>query len=293
MKIISIIKSFVQKVVLPLLLDTTEVKEIEKVEIIKEINSKVNEKEKDFVEVLDKGYVKLVRVDGSEDSIVDSARVSYMRHDQIRDPLKDEKLLEFLMNKNHTSPFEMSRVQFQIKLPLYIASQFGRYRTASMNQESLRYTEVTEEKNDFYVPAKERLQKQCNSNKQSSTGTLDDIAGSLSLTEYVKSVEESYRVYKLLLSKGLCREVARGVLPNCTYTTIMFYVDINNLFKILTQRLGSGAQFEIRMYAQAMLSLVRPYFPRICVQFDRVLDAQKFTDDILSEEYDNKWKKKA
>lgn len=292
MKILTVIKGFVQKVVLPLLLDTNEVKEIEKAKILKEINSKVNAKEKDFVEVLDKGYVKLVRVDGSEDSIVDAARVSYMRHDQIRDPLKDEKLLEFLMNKHHTSPFEMSRVQFQIKLPLYIASQFGRYRTASMNQESLRYTEVTEEKNDFYVPAKERMQKQSLTNKQSSSGTLDDIAGNNSLTEYVKSVEESYKVYKTLLSQGLCRELARGVLPNCTYTTIIFYVDISNLFKILTQRLGSGAQYEIRMYAQAMLSLVRPKFPRICAQFDRVLDAQKFSDDILSEEYDNKWKKK-
>ena len=215
------------------------------------------------VSVLDHGYVRLVDVmprlidEGTtaDTAIVDAARVSYKKG-TIRKS-SDKGLVSTLMRERHTSPFEQVIFKFEIKLPIFVARQLLRHRTASLNEESARYSEVS---GDFYVPSEIRSNGLVN--KQSSK------ASSLSSEEQealIKAISEhsnlSVDIYQSLLNAGVAREMARIVLPQNMYTSMVWTIDLHNLLHLLKLRTHSGAQSEIQDYANAMLDLISPLVP--------------------------------
>lgn len=211
-----------------------------------------------LVQVLDHGHVRLVEYMGSDLSIVRNARVSYNAEWRTgEDEGKDAKLIQYLWRNRHTSPFEAVQFTFDIKCPIFVARQWHRHRTWAYNEVSARYAELPEE---FYVPALEQITTQSKDNKQMRTteqhGAAAEIAGILAL-----QCEQSFKCYRSLLKVGCPRELARGVLPLNTYTHFFATVDLRNLFHFLELRLHEHAQYEIRVYAQALLELVRHVVP--------------------------------
>lgn len=202
------------------------------------------------------GWVGLLDHMGAEIDIVNAARVSFgVFRDSMED--RDKKLLKYLIDNKHTSPLEHVVLKFSIHCPLFIRSQWHRHRTWSFNEISRRYTEdgVT-----FYVP--EKLREQSANNRQASieSDTLDQ-EGCLN---YIRAVHrEALFAYNKLLQHGVCREQARGVLPQNMMTTFIGTVDLHNLIHFLALRDSAHAQAEIVEYAQAIKQLVRPLFPTV------------------------------
>lgn len=217
--------------------------------------------------------VTLVRISGSDIDVANAARVSYGKYvTQMSE--RDEKLIRFLMQHNHTSPFEHNQLSFRIKCPLYVARQWMRHRMNSYNEISYRYVKVQDEQ---YVPTMWRLQDTVN--KQSSVGgfqdkQLEDI--------YKKSIEQSMQAYEQLLAAGVCREQARGLIPVCSYTEFIFTCNLHSLCHFLKLRLSKGAQSEIRQYAHALLKLALPHFP-VSLQAWREIHVPDLQFDIESE----------
>ena len=196
--------------------------------------------------------LELIRVSGSDVDIVNAARVSYGKFvNEITD--RDSKLLQFLMDHGHTSPFEHNQLSFRVKCPLYVSKQWMRHRMNSYNEISYRYVQAPVE---FYVPQAWRAQDK--NNKQSSVGAFDNAQAT---AQYKQVIETAFTTYEQLIEAGICREQARGVLPTCTYTQFIFTCNLHSLMHFLTLRLHSGAQYEIRMYALGMLTLALPHFP--------------------------------
>jgi len=196
--------------------------------------------------------VELLRVSGTDLDIANAARVSYGRvSGKMSD--RDQKLISFLMQHNHSSPFEHNQLSFRIKAPIFVARQWMRHRMNSYNEISYRYVKVGTE---FYIPKTWRYQDA--NNKQSSLGSFEDAQ---LLEMYKKGLEESYKQYNALLDAGVCREQARALLPVATYTEFIFTCNLRSLMNFLQLRLGHGAQLEIREYAKALLSLAFPHFP--------------------------------
>lgn len=207
------------------------------------------------VDVLNAGYVRLVESMGNDMSIVRAARVSY---DAVpRDDGSDIKLLNYLWKNKHTSPFEMVEFTFEIKCPLFIARQWMRHRTWSYNEVSARYTELPEE---FYVPEIDKITTQSTDNKQMRTNKENEYSHQIQ-EEIREQCEACFISYRLLLEHGCPRELARGVLPMNTYTHFFAKTDLRNLLHFLELRLHEHAQYETRVYAQAMLDLIRPVVP--------------------------------
>lgn len=212
------------------------------------------------IKCLDHGYVRLVDFMGSDLSIVRAARVSY--NAKPREDDSDEKLIHYLMKNRHTSPFESVSFTFEVKAPIFIFRQWHRHRTWSYNEVSARYTELPEE---FYVPLPEHVGVQSKDNKQ-----VRDLK---ELTETEKALRQAiadniwmactaaHKAYRILLGAGCPRELARGVLSVNTYSKMFATVDLHNLFHFLRLRLHSHAQYEIRVYAEALLSLINPIVP--------------------------------
>jgi len=214
--------------------------------------------------------LELVRVSGSDVDIVNAARVSYGKFvDAITE--RDEKLIQFLMDHNHTSPFEHNQLSFRVKCPLYVSKQWMRHRMNSYNEISYRYVKAPVE---FYIPKAWRFQDK--NNKQSSVGAFQDEQ---SYNAYKQSLELSYKTYESLMEAGICREQARGILPTCTYTQFIFTCNLHSLMSFLTLRLHEGAQYEIRVFALGMLKLALPHFPA-------TLKAWKNKHAQLNTEYD-------
>lgn len=215
----------------------------------------------DSITVLDHGLVRLVDSMGSDLSIVRSARVSYNAEWRAgTDKGSDARLINYLWKNKHTSPFESVEFQFEIKAPIFVFRQWHRHRTWSFNEVSARYAELPEE---FYVPLRELIGVQSKDNKQ-----MRDITGgneeAASYAAYViaESNKEAFSVYKELLAKGCPRELARSVLPLGTYSRMFAKVDLKNLFDFLRLRSHEHAQYEIRVYAEAMLKLIEPIVPQ-------------------------------
>lgn len=196
--------------------------------------------------------VELIRVSGSDLDIANAARVSYGKISYELSE-RDKQLIGFLMEHDHTSPFEHNQLSFRIKAPLFVVRQWMRHRMNSYNEISYRYAKAPLE---FYVPKNWRFQHKIN--HQASEGSFED-AEALSL--YHETINKSVEVYEKLLAKGVCRELARGVLPVCTYTQFIFTCNLHSLMHFLKLRLSHGAQSEIREFAQAMLDLATPHFP--------------------------------
>jgi thymidylate synthase (FAD) len=196
--------------------------------------------------------VELIRVSGSDLDIVNAARVSYgkIAHEISE---RDKKLIKYLLEHHHTSPFEHNQLSFRIKAPIFVTRQWMRHRMNSYNEISYRYVKAPLE---FYIPSNWRYQDA--TNRQCSSGSFDN---SLLLDSYKQSLEIATQTYTMLLEQGVAREIARGVLPLCTYTEFIFTCNLHSLMNFLTLRLHPGAQHEIRAYAYALLNASNHHFP--------------------------------
>lgn len=210
------------------------------------------------IKVLDHGHVRLVEHMGNDLSIVRNARVSYDAEWRSgEDAGKDEKLIHYLWKNRHTSPFEAVQFTFDVKAPIFVFRQWHRHRTWAYNEVSARYSELPEE---FYVPELDKITKQSTSNKQMRTDEQHPDAWFLR-EEMQRACYEAFGIYKFLIDAGCPRELARSVLPVGTYSHMFATVDLRNLFHFLDLRLHAHAQYEIRVYAEAMLELITPIVP--------------------------------
>lgn len=195
--------------------------------------------------------VELIRISGSDLDVVNAARVSYGKvSTELTE--RDQKLINFLMEHKHTSPFEHNQLSFRIKAPLFIVRQWMRHRMNSYNEISYRYVKAALE---FYIPKTWRSPDSLN--KQSSTGSFENE--SLRHT-YQEAIAHTVKAYELLLEQGVAREQARAVLPLSTYSEFIFTTNLHSLMHFLTLRLAPGAQWEIRQYAQALLYFAQQHF---------------------------------
>jgi len=205
-------------------------------------------------EVLDKGFVKLIDVMGSDKSIVNSARISFSKQvEEVQS--KDEKLIKYLWDNKHTSPFRHATLQFHIKAPLFVLRQWMKHQIGcSWNEVSGRYVEFNA---DFYLPTNWREQHE--SNKQGSKGSIADQEKA-GLT-YVDSMHFSINRYLELLDLGVCKEQARMVLPLSLYTECYWTASLQAVMHFLELREDHHSQWEIQQYAKAVRSLSSTHFP--------------------------------
>lgn len=215
-------------------------------------------------DVLDHGYVQLIDIMGDDIEPARAARVSYGKYDEDRAEEKDLKLAAYLLNHSHTSPFEQVILKWEMKLPIFVARQIIRHRTASVNEFSMRYAEPSEISNgediEFYTP---HFRTQSTSNKQSSDKLLNRAENRGIREEYVATVLTAVDTYYNLIDKGVSRELARCVLPVSVYTKWVWTNDLHNTFHFLKLRLHEGAQWETRMYAEAMLKIMKLRLPHL------------------------------
>jgi len=208
-----------------------------------------------MIKVLDNGFVRLVDHmprENLDSSIVQSARVSY--GEGTKTSRGDKGLIRYLMRHWHTTPFEMVEFKFHIKMPIYIARQHMRHRTASINELSARYSVVPK---DYYTP--DVLRGQSTVNHQGSCG--EAVVSEEHMNNMKEHLEKSFEVYEDLLEDGCCREQARGNLPQSTYTEFYWKINLHNLMHYLQLRMDGHAQEEIRAYAEAIFALVEPLVP--------------------------------
>lgn len=208
------------------------------------------------IKVLDKGFVRLVDVMGNDHAIVQAARVSY--GEGTKTVSEDHALINYLLEHHHTSPFEQVEFKFHCKMPIFVARQWVRHRTASLNEMSGRYSIM---KDECYLPELENIQYQSSSNKQGREGIVDEYIGTATLGVLERSQEAAFRDYGVLISSGISRELSRINLPLSTYTEWYWKMDLNNLFKFLFLRMDSHAQWEIRQYANAIAEIVKCICP--------------------------------
>ncbi|WP_029410721.1 FAD-dependent thymidylate synthase [Treponema pedis] len=220
--------------------------------------------DKEF-KVLDKGFIRLVDYLGTDERIVQSARVSYGQGTKaVRE---DAALIDYLLRNKHTSPFEQVVLTFHIKLPIFIARQWIRHRTARLNEISGRYSVL---KNEFYVPEPCDIAFQSSNNKQGrgAEPVSDELSGDV-IRALTRQQEDSYKAYCGLLDKNIARELARINLPLSTYTEWYWQIDLHNLFHFLRLRMDSHAQKEIRVYAETMFDICKKVAPLACASFER------------------------
>ena len=207
--------------------------------------------------VLDKGFVRLIDYMGTDDAIVQAARVSY--GSGTKKVSEDRGLIRYLMRHRHSTPFEMVEFKFHVKLPVFVARQWIRHRTASVNEYSGRYSIMEDE---FYVPSGEAVKYQSISNKQGRAE--DEVPAGLRnrvIEILQKGQKESYAVYEDLLEEDIARELSRINLPLSLYTQWYWKIDLHNLFHFLKLRMDEHAQREIREYAFVMADMVRAVVP--------------------------------
>ncbi len=207
------------------------------------------------------GWVGLIDHLGTESTIVNAARVSFGKIKTEMDD-KDVKLLQYLIENKHTSPLEHMVFTFSVHCPLFIRGQWHRHRTWSYNEISRRYTEINME---FYTP--EKLRRQAESNRQASFAdeNFQDEALRQMIAEHN---QKSLELYENLLESGVCREQARGVLPQNMMVTFWGTVDLSNLLHFLELRDSDHAQWEIKEYAMAIKKLIKPYIPNVAKYYE-------------------------
>ena len=211
---------------------------------------------------------------GNDDAIVQAARVSYGKG--TKSYREDRSLIRYLMRQKHTSPFEMVEFKFDIRLPIFVARQWIRHRTANVNEYSGRYSEMVEE---CYLPNPEQLCTQADNNRQGrSEQTLDEETGRTVLSQLEQSQKNAFSSYRNYLSVGLAREISRINLPLSTYTEWYWKIDLHNLLHFLRLRLDSHAQYEIRVYAEAITQIIKKIVPVTYEAFeDYALNAVTFS----------------
>ena len=218
--------------------------------------------------VLDHGFIRVVDYMGDDSSVVQAARVSYGRG--TRRVHQDQGLINYLMRHRHTTPFEMAEIKLHVKLPIFVARQWIRHRTASVNEYSARYSILDRE---FYVPEPQHLAAQSHHNRQGRENLLEGEEASFVLRLLREDAELAYEHYLTLLNQkdsggqldptrlGLARELARMNLSVNFYTQWYWKVDLHNFMKFLHLRSDSHAQYEIRAYAKLLVSILEKWVP--------------------------------
>jgi len=230
--------------------------------------------------VLDKGFIRLVDYMGTDERVVQAARVSY--GEGTKSYREDAGLIDYLLRNAHTSPFEQIILTFHVKLPIFVARQWIRHRTARLNEVSGRYSVM---KDEFYVPSPDDLALQSTDNKQGrSAEALDPDYAEKVRAALAEDQKAAYASYKSLVDEGLARELARINLPLSLYTEWYWQIDLHNLFHFLELRLDAHAQKEIRLYAEVMLDIAKKVAPRCCESFERhIRGGVRFSGDELAE----------
>ncbi|MEE9210719.1 MAG: FAD-dependent thymidylate synthase [Kiloniellales bacterium] len=220
------------------------------------------------IPVLDHGFVRVVDYMGDDAAIVQAARVSYGKG--TRQLRGDTGLINYLLRHRHTTPFEMCEIKYHVKLPIFVARQWIRHRTANVNEYSARYSILEKE---FYIPAPEHLATQSADNRQGRGETLEGAAAQRVLELLESDAAQAYAHYEEMLNErsdgtvidqgraGLARELARMNLPLNIYTQWYWKIDLHNLLHFLSLRADPHAQYEIRAYAEAMLETLRRWVP--------------------------------
>ena len=230
----------------------------------------------DAIPILDHGFIRVVDYMGDDTSIVQAARVSYGKG--TKKVSTDAGLIKYLMRHWHSTPFEMCEIKYHVKLPIFIARQWIRHRTANVNEYSARYSILDKE---FYLPATENLAAQSQNNRQGRGEVLEGERAKNVLDILKKDAEQTYKNYETMLNVrydgtvidengiGLARELARMNLTLNTYTQWYWKTDLLNLMNFLRLRADSHAQFEIRAYADAMLDTLKKWVP---ITFEAFMD---------------------
>jgi thymidylate synthase (FAD) len=218
--------------------------------------------------VLDHGFVRVVDYMGDDAAVVQAARVSYGRG--TRKVSEDRGLIRYLMRHWHTTPFEMASIKLHVKLPIFVARQWIRHRTASVNEYSARYSILDRE---FYIPEPAQLAAQSSANRQGRGAVLEGAEADEVMTLLREDAERNYRDYAWMLNEGedgaqadparsgLARELARMNLTLNTYTQWYWKADLHNLLSFLRLRADPHAQYEIRVYAEAMMDIAKRWVP--------------------------------
>ena len=218
--------------------------------------------------VLDHGFVRVIDYMGDDSSIVQAARVSYGKGTKKLN--QDKNLINYLLSHKHSTPFEMNEIKFHIKLPIFVARQWIRHRTANVNEYSARYSILD---NEFYVPKAQDVKPQSKQNNQGRSGEIDNNLSK----RYISSIKENSQInfstyhHLLNLNKegtpldenrlGIARELARMVLPLNSYTQWYWKIDLHNLMHFLALRFDPHAQYEIRVYADVIIEILKKWVP--------------------------------
>jgi thymidylate synthase (FAD) len=230
--------------------------------------------------VLDHGFVRVVDYMGDDAAVVQAARVSYGRG--TRKTTEDEGLIRYLMRHHHSTPFEMCEIKYHVKLPIFVARQWIRHRTANVNEYSARYSIMDK---DYYLPDPAQLATQSANNHQGRGEILDAATATKVLDLLRDDAEQTYGHYEEMLDEsgiGLARELARMNLTLNTYTQWYWKTDLHNLFNFLRLRADAHAQYEIRVYADAMMETAKAWVPASYAAFcDYRLGAVTFSAKML------------
>ena len=228
------------------------------------------------IPLLDHGFIRVIDYMGDDTSIVQAARVSYGKG--TKKVSTDSGLIKYLMRHRHSTPFEMCEIKYHVKLPIFIARQWIRHRTANVNEYSARYSILDKE---FYMPTKDHLAAQSSSNRQGRGELINGKQADEILNILKKDAKQTYENYELMLNerfdgtvinesnKGLARELARMNLTLNTYTQWYWKTDLLNLLNFLSLRADSHAQYEIRAYADVMTDTLKKWVP---ITFDAFMD---------------------
>ena len=210
------------------------------------------------INLLDHGFIRLIDNMGDDLSIVRNARVSYDAAWRAGDDKGgDSRLIRYLYKNGHNTPFEAVTFTFEVKAPIFVFRQWHRHRTQSYNELSARYKELPEE---FYIPNANQITTQSTDNKQMRTNEVHKDALVFQRMMHLRS-KKAFEDYRYMIARGCPRELARSILPLGTYSHMFATMNLNNLFKFLGERMHEHAQYEIRVYANAMLELIRDIVP--------------------------------
>jgi thymidylate synthase (FAD) len=242
-----------------------------------------------YVAVLDHGFIGLIDHMGSDGAIVQAARTSY--GDGTKTVNEDRGLIRYLMRHKHTSPFEMCEIKLHVKMPIFVMRQWVRHRTASLNEYSGRYSVMTDE---FYLPEFQVIKPQAKDNKQGRSGEVSQLTGDGVRWMMEAANTHAYDIYKALLGDftddqkaslpydpydpsdqlfdddfdGIARELARTVLPVSNYTELYWKQNLHNMMHLLKLRMDAHAQYEIRVFADAVYAIIQPLFPEAIQAFE-------------------------
>jgi len=231
------------------------------------------------IKVLDHGFVRLVDYMGGDARIVQTARVSY--GEGTKTIRQDAGLIDYLLRHEHTSPFEHVIFEFHCKMPIFVARQWIRHRTARLNEISGRYSVM---KDEFYLPPREQISLQSLDNKQGRDKEAVPVELQDKVLELLKQDQSaSYANYSEILNDGIARELARINLPLSMYTEWYWQMDLKNMLHFLKLRMDSHAQWEIQEYARAIAQVVKATCPLVYESFERhILRGAKFSSDEIA-----------